>query len=101
MSTAMAEPLAITQPPVRSNQRFFTDHATSCPIRAELYGLDHLEALARELAAASAVEEGLAAGHPLLRRFMENGRALVRTHRRIIEAPRSCEPLPADPDALP
>ena len=51
----MAETLAITQPPVGSNQRFFTDHATSCPIRAELYGLDHLEALARELAAASAV----------------------------------------------
>ena len=96
----MAETLAITQPPVGSNQRFFTDHATSCPIRAELYGLDHLEALARELAAASAVEEGLSAGHPLLRRFMDNGRALVRTHRRIIEAPKYGEPITADAEWL-
>ena len=54
------------------------------PIRAELYGLDRLEALARRLASAAVVDAGLKAGDLLLRRFAENGEVLFKTHRRIV-----------------
>ena len=53
------------------------------PIRAELYGLDRLEALARRLASASAVAPDSKAGDLLLRRFAENGEILIKTRRRI------------------
>ncbi|WP_435007862.1 GH36-type glycosyl hydrolase domain-containing protein [Tundrisphaera lichenicola] len=62
----------------------FIDPRGESPIRAELYGLDRLEALARLLASAGVVDADLKAGDHLLRRFVENGRILVRTHARIV-----------------
>ena len=53
------------------------------PIRAELYGLDRLETLARHLASIGQVDPKLQAGDLLLKRFAANGQALVRTFRRI------------------
>ena len=55
------------------------------PIRAELYGLDRLEGHARRLAIACALASTARAASPLLRRFEENGRVLVRAHRQIVE----------------
>jgi cyclic beta-1,2-glucan synthetase len=54
------------------------------PIRAELYGIDRLEALARRLARASTVDPRSNAGDNLLGRFALNGEVLHRTHRRIV-----------------
>ncbi len=62
----------------------FIDPRGEAPIRAELFGLDRLEALARRLASAAVVEPDLKAGDLLLRRFAESGRVIVRTHRRIV-----------------
>ena len=53
------------------------------PIRAELYGLDRLETLARHLASIGQVDPKLQVGDLLLKRFAANGQALVRTFRRI------------------
>ncbi len=62
----------------------FLDPKGEGPIRAELYGLDRLEGLARQLAKAGAVDLDLKAADLLLGRFAENGRILARTRRRII-----------------
>ena len=53
------------------------------PIRAELYGLDRLETLARHLASIGQADPRLQVGDLLLKRFAANGQALVRTFRRI------------------
>jgi cyclic beta-1,2-glucan synthetase len=69
------------------------------PIRAELFGLEHLEAHARGLSHAWAAGGKGLPGDPLLRRFRENGRALTRAHAEIsAAAPR--EPLGADAEWL-
>ena len=62
----------------------FLDPRGEAPIRAELFGHDRLEALARQLAEAGVVDPRLKGDDLVLGRFAENGRALVRTHRRII-----------------
>jgi len=62
----------------------FLNPKGDAPIRAELYGLDRLEALARQLASISQVAPKLKVGDLLLRRFAENGQSLVKTHRRIV-----------------
>ncbi len=62
----------------------FLDPKGEGPIRAELFGLDRLEALAQQLARAGVVDLDLKGGDLLLRRFADNGQILVRTHRRII-----------------
>ncbi len=62
----------------------FLNPKGDAPIRAELYGLDRLEALARQLASIGVVDPKLKVGDLLLRRFAENGVALVKTHRRIV-----------------
>src|SRR5438067_13628261 len=69
------------------------------PIRAELYGLEHLEAHARALLHACAPDGRGASGDSLLRRFRENGQALTRTHRQIAAAARD-EVLGADAEWL-
>ncbi len=78
---ATTDPSSLASDPTASP---FVDPRGEAPIRAELYGLDRLEALARRLASAGSVEPELKAGDLLLRRFAENGRVLVRTHRRIV-----------------
>ena len=70
-------------PPTRRPSPFI-DPRGEAPIRAELYGLDRLEALAHRLASAAVVDQDLKAGDLLLGRFAENGAMLVKTHRRII-----------------
>src|SRR5437016_13382733 len=65
------------------------------PIRAELFGAEHLEAHARQLAACAAVAP-VVAGQPLLSRFRRNRRALLAAHRRISEAYRRAESFGCD-----
>ena len=54
------------------------------PIRAELLGLEGLENEARRLAKACALAPERRASSPLLRRFVENERVLMRAHRAIL-----------------
>jgi cyclic beta-1,2-glucan synthetase len=69
-------------------------------LRAEMYGLEALEARARELAAASRLApRGRTAG-PLLRRLARNERVLARAHRRIREAAGRGERLTPDAEWL-
>ena len=78
---ATVDPKSLASDPTSSP---FIDPRGEAPIRAELYGLDRLEALARRLASAALVDPELKAGDLLLRRFAENGEVLVKTHRRIV-----------------
>ena len=55
------------------------------PIRAELFGLERLEEHGRRLAAVCSLEAARRANSPLLRRFADNGRFLVRAHEQIVE----------------
>jgi cyclic beta-1,2-glucan synthetase len=55
------------------------------PIRAELYGLDALEAHARIIAAKCRVVSTARASGPLLQRMSRNEQILIRTHRHITE----------------
>ncbi len=76
----------------------FVDPEGKEPIRGELFGLERLEAHARQLAAACALAPARRAASPLLRRFAENERALVRTHGRIVgdDDPREGRGLDAE-----
>jgi cyclic beta-1,2-glucan synthetase len=65
------------------------------PIRAELYGVDALEGLARQLAEVPADRRGPSARLSLLGRFHDNGRVLHRAHRRITAAVRAGDTLPS------
>jgi cyclic beta-1,2-glucan synthetase len=64
----------------------FLGFAGGIPLRAELYGLDRLEAHARRLAGAAAAT--VVPGRPLLRHVAASGRALVAAHRAIADAYR-------------
>jgi cyclic beta-1,2-glucan synthetase len=70
------------------------------PIRAEIFGLDHLEAHARKLAAASPKAPGMPSGQPMLRGFSRIGRELDRAHRRIAQASRREEAITPDAEWL-
>jgi cyclic beta-1,2-glucan synthetase len=83
-----------------SSGQLFPDLAGSEPIRAELYGLEHLEAHARHLAEASATLSAAQVGHPLLRRFRDNGRQLTRAHHQIALASRRQEVITPDAEWL-
>ena len=75
------EPLSLASDPTASP---LIDPTGEEPIRAELFGLDGLEALARRVASACTLGRPVAeGGDPLLRRFAENGQVLVKTHREI------------------
>lgn len=69
------------------------------PIRAEVYGLESLEAHARELAALPA-EPVPPTGRSLLHRVRENGQFLHQTHRLLAEASRRQEPMTPDAEWL-
>jgi cyclic beta-1,2-glucan synthetase len=70
------------------------------PIRAELYGLESLEAQARELATAARTAGRGRAGSPLLRRLAANERVLVQAYRQISAAARTGESLTTDAEWL-
>jgi cyclic beta-1,2-glucan synthetase len=55
------------------------------PIREELLGMVRLEGQARRLASVCELAPYRRVRSPLLRRFFENGRVLVRAHREILE----------------
>lgn len=63
----------------------FLDPEGTEPIRAELFGLERLEAHGRSLAECCVLAARSRANSPLLSRFAENGRILVRAHQRILE----------------
>ncbi len=85
MSTFLEEPAAqIPSRPECAAEPFIDPHGEE-PIRAELFGLEHLEAHARNLATVSELAPPPRIGTPLLRRFAENGRVLVKAHREIVE----------------
>ncbi|MCI4370962.1 MAG: hypothetical protein L3J81_06520, partial [Thermoplasmata archaeon] len=79
--TVTVDPTSLASDPTPSP---FIDPRGEAPIRAELFGLDRLEALAQRLASAAVVDSELKAPDLLLRRFAENGEVLVKTHRRIV-----------------
>src|SRR5439155_19393974 len=70
------------------------------PIRAELYGLEHLEDRARELAGAARLAAPGRPGHPLLRRFKRIGAELEEARRQIAEATRRQEAITPDAEWL-
>jgi len=70
------------------------------PIRADLFGMDYLEAHARRLAAGCVPLSTAKSNSPLLRRFAENGKVLVQAHRRILEDPTRRETRGLDAEWL-
>src|SRR5262249_2166115 len=100
MSTTSTAPVPREESAAVPPGRFFTDFSGSDPIRAELLGLDNLEVQAQGLARQSHVIPGPSAGHPLLRRFTENGRHLVEAHRRIALVAQRQEPITPDAEWL-
>jgi cyclic beta-1,2-glucan synthetase len=85
MSISVTEPTALTPPATELAPELLIDPSREGPIRAELFGLERLDLQARRLASACALAPPARAASPLLRRFEENGRVLVRVHRRIVE----------------
>ncbi len=85
--------------PQTSYQANLADPLATDPIRAELFGLDHLETHARTIAPLLARTQ-VVAGLPLLRLFRRNARALVEAHRIILAAGRDRETLGNDADWL-
>lgn len=69
------------------------------PIRAEIFGQEHLEALARQLAESSRAA-AVVEGRPLLKLFEQNSRALIRSHQQISEAYRRQESFGSDAEWL-
>src|SRR5438270_7642693 len=69
-------------------------------IRRELHGPEQLEALARQLAAASTVAPAGTRGQPLLRRVLSNSRFLHRAFRHLRELSRRQSTLTPDAEWL-
>src|SRR5437870_5753137 len=100
MSTSTElEPTSAAAVPTPFAGKFFPHPHGGEPIRGDLYGVEHLEAHARHLAAATVLAP-VVPGRPLLRHFTTNGKALVRAHREISEAYRRRECVDADAEWL-
>jgi cyclic beta-1,2-glucan synthetase len=98
-SASTDQPLPETPPaPPRAVAPWVRDGRA--PVRAELYGLESLEAEARALAAAGRHAVHGRAGSPLLARLAANQRVLIGTHQRIGAAVRGGEPLTSDAEWL-
>src|SRR5258708_37183683 len=83
--SVMSSVVSTVSPAPRSPVRLLVEPEGETPIRAELYGLEHLESHARELAAAFPVSPKR--GSPiLLRRFEEHSRFLTRAYPRTATA---------------
>src|SRR5258708_924472 len=81
----------VARPPVR----LYVKPEGEVPIRAELYGLGHLETHARELAAACRLSQERGT-RVLLRRFARNSRFLIQAYRRIAASGVPKEALSSD-----
>jgi cyclic beta-1,2-glucan synthetase len=81
-----------------STTAFFTGVLDHQPIRGELFGPDHLEAHARNLAASCPARTE--AGRPLFRLLQDNSRVLTEAYRAISLASREGEPLGQDAEWL-
>jgi cyclic beta-1,2-glucan synthetase len=100
MSTSSIEMAPAAEPRAGFAATPFVNPANPEPIRGELYGLEHLEAHARNLAAAFRLAPPDRPGHPLLRRFRQMGRELDASHRHIAGAARQQETLSPDAEWL-
>jgi cyclic beta-1,2-glucan synthetase len=69
------------------------------PIRGEIYGLEHLDVHARQVAAGLRVAPQTP-GQDLTRHFRQIGQELEQAHRRIIDAARHAEGITADAEWL-
>src|SRR5438093_9689427 len=87
MSSTLAEVVRGEQSTEGEDRQIFVDLAGDEPIRAEIYGLEHLEAHARQLAKASAKVRITTDPSPL-RHFAQNHQALLLAHRRVVELSR-------------
>lgn len=82
-----------------STQLIFADLDGAQPIRSELYGLEHLEFHARELAK-QMHDVNVGPGRPLVRLFVRNTRSLQQSHHTISRAHQDREPLGHDAEWL-
>jgi cyclic beta-1,2-glucan synthetase len=99
MTTPVLEPAAAVDLAESRSAVLFPDPYSDEPIRGELFGPEHLEAHARQLAAASVVEPR-GRSRALLRRFRQDELALFRAHGRITEAYRRREAIGTDAEWL-
>src|SRR5436305_2010756 len=70
------------------------------PIRAEVYGLESLEAHARQLAASCQEKTPPLAGRPLLRRLAQNARMLAQVHGEVARRAAQGEAIAPDAEWL-
>src|ERR1700676_4180182 len=77
----------------------FADHNNKHPIRAELFGLEHLEKYARKLGTLTA-KTRVESGRPLPSLFAHTAQALREAYQIISEAYRQQEPLGNDAEWL-
>ncbi|HZY83811.1 MAG TPA: glycosyl transferase family 36, partial [Gemmataceae bacterium] len=96
-STPAPPPEALAPPPAPHP---FVRLADGEPIRADLFGLEHLEAHARHLAESCRAVSPKAPGDPLLRRFTANGRDLAHIHEEIVAASGREEAITPDAEWL-
>ena len=99
MSTSELEspPAAAAGPPPA--EHFFTDSHGDEPVRAEVFGLDRLDAQARQLAT-HLRECRVVPGRPLLRHFLKNRRCLTAAHGEISAGYRRGENFGPDAEWL-
>ncbi len=84
MSVLSTERSSPAPEPGRGGVSPLIDPRGEAPIRAELYGIEHLEEHARGLASACRLAPASKAPSPLLKRFAESGAALAKAHREIL-----------------
>ena len=99
MSISELTPTGSTATAGPSTGSLFLDPRGDEPIRAELFGLERLEAQARQLAI-YCQDAQVVPGHPLLWSFRHNRKALIEAHRLISEAYRRKEAFGADAEWL-
>jgi cyclic beta-1,2-glucan synthetase len=102
MSTSLIEPVSPSERSTRPDRRI-TDFASAEPIRGELFGPEHLESFARDLARAATLTPAGAEGHAgeaLRKRFAANGQALAKARAAIVAANARQEALTPDAEWL-
>jgi cyclic beta-1,2-glucan synthetase len=84
MNSSTVEPVTVLSDDNENISAMLTDPRADDPIRAELLGVERLEAHARRLAHACLLAAPRRASSPLLARFVENGRVLKRVHEQLL-----------------
>jgi cyclic beta-1,2-glucan synthetase len=100
VTTTAAETAKAPAPTIDSPGLFWANLSKQAPIRGEIYGLDHLETHARQIASLLRVAPGRRRGLDLPRHFREIGRQLEEAHRRIAEIARREETITVDAEWL-